>query len=264
MPRRSGPSRTLSTTSTSTRASKSPPDRAGAHGAATALAARLELPITDTVHLERALVHGSLPNEQPDAGFASNERLEFLGDTIVNLVVSDALYARYPSADEGELTGRRAAIVSTAGLARVARRLDLGSALLLGQGAERGGARRRPSVLAAAFEAVVGAVHLSLGLDATRAWVQGLLAPELSRDVSLAALKSPKNRLQETVHARALSHPRYAVLSVEGPHHRRHFVVEVAIDGVGVWRGEGANRRQAETAAAEAALSALRSPRPGP
>jgi len=209
--------------------------------------------------VERALVHGSFPNEQPEAGMASNERLEFLGDSVINVVVSQALYERYPNADEGELTARRAAIVSTTGLSRVARRIDLGSSLLLGQGAERSGARRRPSVLAAALEAVAGAVHLSLGLDATRTFVGQLLAPELARDVPADALKSPKNRLQEAVHTRSLPHPRYRTLSVEGPHHRRHFVVEVAVDGLGSWRGEGNNRRRAETAAAEAALAAMRS-----
>jgi ribonuclease-3 len=178
---------------------------------------------------------------------------------VINLVVSESLYRRYPADDEGELTARRAAIVSTAGLARVARRLGLGSALQLGAGAERSGARRRPSVLAAALEAVVGAVHLTVGLEATRAWVERLLAPELEAVVPAFALKSPKNRLQEIVHARALPHPRYTVLSMEGPHHRRHFIVEVAVADLGTWRGEGASRRQAETAAADAALVGLAS-----
>jgi ribonuclease-3 len=172
-------------------------------------------------------------------------------------VVSEALFARHPEDDEGELTARRAAIVSTAGLARVARRIDLGSALQLGQGAERGGARRRPSVLAASLEALVGAVHLTVGLEATRAWLEGLLAPELDRMIPAQVLKSPKNRLQEIVYARGLAHPRYRVLSMEGPHHRRHFIVEVAVGDLGAWRGEGSNRREAETAAAQSALHAL-------
>lgn len=205
-------------------------------------------------------MHGSLPNEQPDVGIASNERLEFLGDTVVNLVVSQALFQRYPDANEGELTARRAAIVSTSGLARVARRIDLGSALQLGQGAERTGARRRPSVVASALEALVGAVHLTIGLDATRDWLVSLLSPELEREVPAHALKSPKNRLQEIVHARSLAHPRYRLVSLAGPEHRRHFAVEVVISGVGSWRGEGTSRRQAETAAAEAALGALKEP----
>jgi ribonuclease-3 len=202
-------------------------------------------------------VHSSLANDLPDARIGSNERLEFLGDTVVNLVVSESLFARYPDADEGELTARRASIVSTSALARVARRIGLGDALQLGQGAERSGARRRPSVLAAAFEALVGAVHLSIGLERTRAWLEGLLALELGRVVPADALKSPKNRLQEIVHAHELSHPTYRLLSLVGPDHSRHFVVEVVIDTVGAWRGEGASRRQAETAAAEGALHAL-------
>jgi ribonuclease-3 len=179
---------------------------------------------------------------------------------VINLVVSEALYERFPGDDEGELTARRAAIVSTAALARVARRIGLGAAVQLGAGAERSGARRRPSVLAAALEALVGAVHLTLGLEATRGWVHRLLAPELEADVPAQALKSPKNRLQEIVHARSLPHPRYSVLSMEGPHHRRHFVVEVVVAELGAWRGEGASRRQAETAAANAALLGLAPP----
>jgi len=191
------------------------------------------------------------------AGIESNERLEFLGDTVINLVVSESLYERYPDADEGELTARRSAIVSTTGLARVARRIGLGSALQLGQGAERIGARRRPSVLAAAIEALVGAVHLTVGLDAARSWLKTLLGPELDRAISAHALKSPKNRLQEIVYARRLPHPTYRLLSLAGPDHQRHFVVEVVIGATGAWRGEGASRREAETAAAEAALEIL-------
>ena len=179
---------------------------------------------------------------------------------MINLVVSEALYRRHQGEDEGELTARRAAIVSTAALARVARRIGLGAALQLGSGAERSGARRRASVLAAALEALVGAVHLTLGLEATRGWLERLLAPELEHDIPVDVLKSPKNRLQEIVHARSLPHPRYTVLSMEGPHHRRHFVVEVAVPELGAWRGEGPSRRQAETAAADAALLAIVSP----
>ena len=119
------------------------------------------------------------------------------------------------------------------------------------------GTRRRPSVLAAALEALVGAVHLTLGLEATRAWLEGLLAPELERSIPAHALKSPKNRLQEIVHARALPQPTYRLLSLAGPHHQRHFIVDVAIGTLGAWRGEGASRREAETAAAEGALEAL-------
>jgi len=131
---------------------------------------------------------------------------------------------------------------------------------VLFRSAERSGARRRPSVLAAALEALVGAIHLTLGLEATRGWVERLLAPELGADIPADALKSPKNRLQEIVHARSLAHPRYSVLSMDGPHHRRHFVVEVVVPDVGTWRGEGASRRQAETAAAHAALLGIGSP----
>lgn len=225
--------------------------------AAVALVRRLGLPITDLTLIEQALVHGSLPNEQPDTGIVSNERLEFLGDTVLNLLVSESLFQRFPDADEGELTARRAVIVSTTGLARVARRISVGDVLQVGQGAERTGTRRRPSVLAAALEAVVGAVYLSLGIEEVRRWLARLLASELESSIPVHALKSPKNRLQEFIHSHALHQPTYRLLSVEGPEHRRHFVVEVVLGERGAWRGEGESRRVAETVAAESALREL-------
>lgn len=218
---------------------------------------RLDLPISDPSLIARALVHGSLPNEQPEAGFPSNERLEFLGDAVLNVLVSQWLFERWPDADEGELTARRAAIVSTTALARVARRIRLGEDLQVGLGAERTGARQRPSVLAAALEALVGAVYLSLGLPHTRIFLERLLAPEFGQTAPVHALKSPKNRLQEILHHRDVGQPIYRLLSMEGPEHRRHFVVEVVLGDAGAWRGEGPSRRAAETAAASAALSAL-------
>jgi ribonuclease-3 len=125
-----------------------------------AVAKRLGLPVRDLDLLEQALVHSSWLHEHPDAARGHNERLEFLGDAVVNLTISEALYARHPLDDEGALSARRAAIVSTAGLARLAGRIELGSFLLLGEGESQRSGRRRPSLLASSFEALTGALYL--------------------------------------------------------------------------------------------------------
>src|SRR3954463_5522570 len=148
MPRRSAPSRTPSTTSTST-----PPSRPSVTSEVRpghAVVERLGLPVRDADLLEQALVHSSYLHEHPDAARGHNERLEFLGDAVVNLAISEVLYERHPSDDEGVLSARRAAIVSTTGLSRLAGRLELGDSLLLGEGEAARGGRRRPSLLASA------------------------------------------------------------------------------------------------------------------
>lgn len=226
-------------------------------GAAAALATRLGLPFVSLDRLAEALVHGSYPNEHPDEPPLSNERLEFLGDAVIALVFSEALAARHPLDDEGRLTARRAAIVSTAGLAGLARRLDLGSALVLGEGADRAGERRRPSVLAAALEALAAAIYLELGLDTVRGWLLALAEPELSAVRPWTSLVSPKSRLQELGYARDGHAPVYRIVSAEGPDHAKHYVVEAIVGDAVVGRGGGRNRREAETEAAAAALARL-------
>jgi ribonuclease-3 len=221
------------------------------------LAARLGIGFRDQGLLEQALVHSSYVNEHPENATASNERLEFLGDAVLALVISETLWSRHPNESEGLLTTRRAAIVSARGLARVAGRLGLGDYLILGQGAERSGERRRGSVLAAAFEAVVAAVYLDQGLDAARDLVLGATAPELESVAAPTSLKSPKSQLQELGQASAGRPPSYRVISVSGPDHDRHYVVEVVVGGETLGRGEGHSRRDAETEAAAAALAAL-------
>jgi ribonuclease-3 len=228
---------------------------------AAALAARLGLPFTDLAVLSEALVHSSYPNEHPELGLRSNERLEFLGDSVVSLVFSDAFLRRHPDDDEGLLTARRAAIVSTRGLARLAERIDLGEYLILGQGADRAQERRRPSVLAASLEAIIGAIYLELGLDAAREWLLELAAPELEAEQPLIALKSPKSRLQEAAYVRTGRAPTYRVVSAVGPDHAKHFVVEAMVAGEVLGRGEGSNRRAAEQQAAATALDRLASVR---
>ncbi|MDA8202454.1 MAG: ribonuclease III [Chloroflexi bacterium] len=226
-------------------------DRAGQ------LAERLGLPLTDRALLERALIHGSFTNEHPEEPGGSNERLEFLGDAVVSLVISEALFARHPDEDEGALTARRAALVSTRALARVARRLGLDELIVLGQGAERSGERGRASVQAATFEAVAAGVYLSQGYGVTRDWLTALFADELAEQAPVARLKSPKSRLQEISYVRWGSPPSYRLVSATGPEHAKRYVVDVVAGDEVLGRGEGGNRRDAETEAAARAIEVL-------
>jgi ribonuclease III len=228
---------------------------------AAALAERLGLPFRDLDLLERALVHSSFLHEHRDTARGDNERLEYLGDVVINLAISDALFAAYPTDDEGMLSTRRASIVSTVGLARLANRIDLGPVLLLGEGEAQRGGRLRPSLLASGFEALAGAIYLDLGWDAVRAWVTSLAGPELANDSPSLLLKSPKSRLQEYTQRRTGARPDYRIVDASGPDHEKLFRIEVWIDGRALGVGEGPSRRTAETAAALQALEAIRSER---
>lgn len=221
------------------------------------LADRLGLEFDDPALLTEALVHSSYVNEHPEGTTESNERLEFLGDAVLSLVMSEALFKRHRDEPEGVLTTRRAAIVSTRGLARIARRLDLGAALVLGQGAENSGERGRSSVLAGLFESIVAAIYLDQGLEVAREFILTAAAQEIEAALPIDALKAPKSRLQERAFATTGRAPSYRIVSAEGPDHDRRFVVEASIDGVVLGAGEGRSRREAETIAAEAALMRL-------
>jgi len=231
---------------------------------AEALAARIGLPVRDLDLLEQALVHSSWHHEHRDAAPGHNERLEFLGDAVVSLAISGALYARHPDDDEGYLSARRAAIVSSTGLARLAGRLDLGESLMLGEGEAQRSGRRRPSLLASTFEAVVGALYLDLGFESVRDWLIGLADPELAAEAPIGSLKSPKSRLQEFTQRQSGERPTYRLVDATGPDHERSFRIEVWVDGERLGVGEGPSRRTAETAAAAEALDRLRSTAVGP
>lgn len=225
---------------------------------ATALADRLGLSVGDPDLVEQALVHTSWLHEHPDAAAGHNERLEFLGDAVVNLVISEALFAAHPDDDEGMLSARRASIVSTVGLARLAHRIDLGAVVFLGEGEAQRGGRRRPSILASAFEAVAGALYLDLGYDRTRDWLTTLATPEIDVVTPVSSLKSPKSRLQEFTQRRTGLRPEYRVIDATGPDHEKLFQVEVIVEGRSLGVGVGPSRRIAETAAAQRAMEALK------
>ena len=221
------------------------------------LAARLDLPVRDRALIAQALTHSSWMHEHPGESAGHNERLEFLGDAVINLAISEALFAHHPDDDEGLLSSRRAAIVSTTGLARLGGRIGLGDALRLGEGEALRGGRLRPSLLASTLEAVAGAILVDQGWDAARAWVTRVAAPEIGAELPPSDLKSPKSRLQEHTQRSSGGRPEYRLLEAVGPDHEKVFRVEVVVDGHSLGAGVGPSRRTAETNAAAEALQAL-------
>lgn len=223
----------------------------------TALEQRLGVTFKDRSLLEHALIHSSYVNENPQLAAESNERLEFLGDAVLGLIVADELYLLYPDWDEGKLTELRAHLVRRDTLADVARRLQLGEALQLGRGEEAGGGPARPTNLAHAYEAVIGAVFLDRGFAVASRFVRRSLEEEFSLLDGKAFPIDPKSRLQEISQSRYQSAPQYRLVKTEGPDHDRRFTVEVVIDDTKLGLGSGASKQQAEKAAATKALRRL-------
>lgn len=219
---------------------------------------RLGLPIRDLALLGQALTHSSYLHEHRGVVAGHNERLEFLGDAVVSLVISEDLYRRRALDDEGVLSARRAIIVSAHGLAGLARRIELGQYLQLGEGESRRDGRTRTLLLASAFEAVAGAIYVDLGYDAVRDWLLALAADELTTESPTASLKSAKSRLQELTQRVNGERPLYRLLEATGPDHEKVFRVEVSVAGCVVGSGEGRSQKAAELAAAESALPEVR------
>jgi ribonuclease-3 len=191
-------------------------------------------------------------------GTPHNERLEFLGDSLLNCAVATLLYERFPQLPEGDLSRLRAALVNQASLSEVATKLGLGERLRLGEGELKSGGFRRPSILADALEAILGAVYLDSGFEAVRAAVERLLGDRLESRDGLPVDKDPKTALQEHLQGRKLALPRYSVQLTEGEAHDQTFTVECRVDDLGlVATGRGASRRAAEQAAAEGLLAQL-------
>lgn len=220
-----------------------------------ALAATLGHAFAQPAWLAEALVHRSYLNETTTPGLASNERLEFLGDAVLGLVSADLLFRQFPDASEGDLTEHRAALVRASTLARFARGTGLGRYLRLGRSEEMTGGRDRENLLAAAFEAVVGAIYLDGGITAATAFLEPLLRARLSATDTGPRMKDAKSRLQELAQGRLGVTPHYRVAAESGPAHERTFEVEVLLGDVVVGRGSGHSKREAERAAALAALA---------
>jgi ribonuclease III len=212
------------------------------------------LVFNDPALLRTALTHRSYLNEHVGLDWEDNERLEYLGDAVLDFVLAEYLYRVFPAAPEGELTALRAALVRRETLARLAQRLDVGPALNMGHGEIETGGRERAPNLCGAFEAVVGALYLDQGLHSVTEWVMTLMEVELSNARAEVADKDPKSRLQELAQSKLGITPRYRTVRAEGPDHAKTFTVEVAIDETVSGRGEGPNK---QLAAQSAALDAL-------
>lgn len=213
----------------------------------------LGLHFRDSTLLQAALTHSSYLNENPGCTRGDNERLEFLGDAVVDFLSADVLYSRFPDWEEGELTALRAEMVRADSLARFAVQLGLGAHLRLGKGEEQSGGRTRPALLSDAFEALVGAVYLEGGMEAASAFVLPFLRAFLDSRNGLLQ-RDAKSRLQEWAQANYKSTPSYVIASEEGPDHARVFTVDVLIRGEPRGRGTGRTKQAAEQAAAQAAL----------
>jgi ribonuclease-3 len=219
------------------------------------LGERLGFVFRDPRVIGQAFVHASYANENPHLVDGNNERLEFLGDAVLGLIVSRILYERFPEADEGGLTAHRASIVNRTSLASLADELGLDRHLRLGRGELETGGAQRPSLLAAAFEALIGAVYLSDGLDAAERAFQPLLSSRLVSADQADALKSAKSRLQEwSQRYRGGTRPMYELVSARGPAHAQQFTVAVVVGADRLATGSGSSRQRAEEHAAQAAL----------
>lgn len=219
-----------------------------------AFAGRNGLLFRDPALLRTALTHRSYLNEHADVDWEDNERLEYLGDAVLDFMLADYLYESFPNASEGELTALRAALVRRETLSRLATRLDVGPALLMGHGEVETGGRQRSATLCAAFEALVGALYLDQDLNAVSDWVLPMMQAELAMARAEVVSKDPKSRLQEMAQAALGVTPRYRTVAADGPDHAKTFHVQVVIGDTLCGEGEGPSK---QLAAQSAALDAL-------
>jgi len=222
-----------------------------------ALQERICIQFRDEALLRTAITHPSYSNEHPEEGERDNERLEFLGDAALSLVVAEALYQSFPEEEEGHLTEWRSQLVMGATLARIAGQLDLGSALLLGAGEEATGGRERSRNLERVYEALVGAILLDQGLEVARDFIHRTMVEEFDALHADSAVINPKGALQQLaqgLHGR----PDYVLIEERGPEHEPEFTVEVQIGDETLGRGTGASKQLAEKRAARQALEILR------
>ena len=214
----------------------------------------LGVEFSDKAILAQALTHASYTHEHADSARESNERLEFLGDSILGFIIADDLYAQYPRMTEGEMTALRAQLVSTQALAAAAQEIDLGQFLTLGRGEEKSGGRTKAKNLAGALEAIFGAVWLDLGLEATRSLVLQRLESRMRTVSDGGGDTDYKSRLQEITQARLQVQPRYETASMLSETGAPIFSTKVIIGGRAMGRGTGASKREAQREAARQAL----------
>lgn len=219
-------------------------------------ARRLGLPFGDVLLLSRALTHRSYLNEHSEA-LEDNERLEFLGDAVLDFVVGAWLYNRYPEMPEGDLTRMRSALVYTEQLAVFGRMIDLGGAMRLGRGEAQAGGRERSALLCDTFEAVIGALYLDSGIDAVLRFVGPLLDEASDEILALRKTEDPKSMFQEWAQSEGFSAPQYVTRSAMGPDHSKLFVVDALVNGEVYGNGAGNSKQSAAKAAARNALIKL-------
>ncbi|MGE5140722.1 MAG: ribonuclease III [Rudaea sp.] len=221
------------------------------------LEASLGIEFEDKSLLQRALTHRSYLNENPNLPWLDNERLEFLGDSILGFVTAEYLYHRFPEMSEGDLTSLRAALVRGQTLAEYAAALELGPYLLVSRGEEAAGGRARRALLAGTFEAVIGAIYLDRGLDAARHFVLRMIEQKTPEIVSERLDRNAKSLLQELSQGRLKLTPTYRTILARGPDHAREFTVQVLLGDRVYGVGQGSNKQTAEQEAARAAIQEL-------
>lgn len=219
-------------------------------------AQRLGLPFTDHRLLNRALTHRSYLNEHPEA-LEDNERLEFLGDAVLDFLVGAWLYHHFPEKSEGDLTRLRSALVRTEQLAEFAKQIDLGSVILLGRGEAEGGGRMRLTLLCSTFEALIGALYVGSGISAVRDFVEPMLSSAVQRIIATRMDFDPKSRFQEWAQSQGYAAPSYRTIAARGPDHAKTFDVVVLIYDREYGRGQGHSKQAATKEAARAALESL-------
>jgi ribonuclease III len=221
------------------------------------LAQQLDGRFQDLALLDNALIHRSFVNENPLPAVPDNERLEFLGDAVLELCISDMLMKKFPASAEGQLSKLRASVVNEQPLAELARRFCLGDYLLLGKGEEISGGREKNSLLANTFEAVIAALYLDRGFDETLIFVSRLFAPLIADGTRELIYRDYKTTLQETAQNRFKELPQYALVGEYGPDHNKLFEIRLTVNGVLDTCGTGKNKKEAEQQAAKKALEEL-------
>lgn len=204
-----------------------------------------------------AFTHSSFANERKKSNHENNERLEFLGDAVLDMVVSEYMYRIYPEMPEGELTKLRASVVCEGSLAKLARQLELGKYLFLGKGEESTGGRDRDSILADTFEAVIGAICIDGGIDSVKKYILDLMQEEIQRTKNSLKVRDCKTHLQEIIQRTSKYPVQYVIVGETGPDHSKNFVAEVQHINKILGKGSGKSKKEAEQAAAQDALNFL-------
>ncbi len=216
---------------------------------------KLNINFRDKKLLEQAFTHRSYINENKNLGLEHNERLEFLGDAVLELVITDFLFKKYPSTKEGVLTAYRSSLVRTESISAAAREMGMNDLLKLSKGESRDEGKARDYILANTFEAIIGAVYLDLGYDAAKKVIADSLFPNIEKIVSSGSWKDAKSEVQELAQEHYGETPRYELVSAEGPDHDKHFVMEIYFGDKKIAKGEGNSKQKSQQDAAKNAIN---------